>query len=124
MYVSMKGMLKRANEGNYAVMAINCFNIETARAVINAAQSLRAPIIINIVQEHFTTFLLDVVNFKISGSKYPFFSFLEMYTLVCSFVVFPFLIVTLLVFALIFVILDALYVTAFLPDALIVALAS
>ena len=53
MYVSMKGMLKRANEGNYAVMAINCFNIETARAVINAAQSLRAPIIINIVQEQF-----------------------------------------------------------------------
>ena len=75
-------------------------------------------------EDTFTTFLLDVVNFKISGSKYPFFSFLEMYTLVCSFVVFPFWIVTLLVFALIFVILDALYVTAFLPDALIVALAS
>lgn len=52
MYVSMKGMLKRANEGNYAVMAINCFNIETVRAVIEAAQSLRAPIIVNIVQEH------------------------------------------------------------------------
>lgn len=52
MYVSMKGMLERANQGNYAVMAINCFNIETARAVINAAQSLRAPIIVNIVQEH------------------------------------------------------------------------
>lgn len=52
MYVSMKGMLKRANEGNYAVMAINCFNIETIRAVIAAAQSMRAPVIINIVQEH------------------------------------------------------------------------
>ena len=52
MYVSMKGMLKRANEGNYAVMAINCFNIETTRAVIAAAQSMRAPVIINIVQEH------------------------------------------------------------------------
>ena len=52
MYVSMKGMLERANKGNYAVMAINCFNIETARAVIAAAQSLRPPIIINIVQEH------------------------------------------------------------------------
>ncbi len=52
MYVSMKGMLQRANEQNYAVMAINCFNIETARAVIEAAQSLRAPIIVNIVQEH------------------------------------------------------------------------
>lgn len=52
MYVSMKGMLKRANEGNYAVMAVNCFNIETTRAVIAAAQSMRAPVIINIVQEH------------------------------------------------------------------------
>ena len=52
MYVSMKGMLERANKGNYAVMAINCFNIETTRAVIDATQSLRAPIIINIVQEH------------------------------------------------------------------------
>lgn len=52
MYVSMKGMLRRANEGNYAVMAINCFNIETVRAVITAAQSLRAPVVINIVQEH------------------------------------------------------------------------
>lgn len=52
MYVSMKGMLERANQGNYAVLAINCFNIETARAVIEAAQSLRAPIIVNIVQEH------------------------------------------------------------------------
>ena len=52
MYVSMKGMLQRANEGNYAVLAINCFNIETTRAVIAAAQKYRAPIIINIVQEH------------------------------------------------------------------------
>lgn len=52
MYVSMKGMLQRANEGNYAVLAINCFNIETARAVICAAQEKRAPIIVNIVQEH------------------------------------------------------------------------
>ena len=52
MYVSMRGMLERANQGNYAVMAINCFNIETARAVITAAQTLREPIIVNIVQEH------------------------------------------------------------------------
>lgn len=52
MYVSMKGMLERANKGNYAVMAINCFNIETTRAVIAAAQKHRAPVIINIVQEH------------------------------------------------------------------------
>lgn len=52
MYVSMKNMLEKANSENYAVLAINCFNIETARAVIDAAQELRAPIIVNIVQEH------------------------------------------------------------------------
>ncbi|WP_312092994.1 class II fructose-bisphosphate aldolase [Niallia sp.] len=52
MYVSMKGMLSRANQGNYAVMAINCFNLETAKAVIGAAQELRAPIIIDLLQEH------------------------------------------------------------------------
>ena len=52
MYVSMKGMLERANQGNYAVMAINCLKIVSTRSCIEASQSLRAPIIINIVQEH------------------------------------------------------------------------
>jgi len=52
MYVSMTEMLQKANEENYAVMAINCFNLETARAVIKAAELENAPIIINLVQEH------------------------------------------------------------------------
>ena len=52
MYVSMKEMLARANEGKYAVMAINCFNLETAKAVIEAAQELRAPIIVDLLQDH------------------------------------------------------------------------
>ncbi len=57
MYVSMKGMLERANKEHYAVMAINCFNLETARAVIDAAQELRAPIIIDLLQDHLTSHL-------------------------------------------------------------------
>ena len=48
MYVSMKNMLDDANANNYAVMAINCFNIETVRAVIEAATIEDAPIIVNI----------------------------------------------------------------------------
>lgn len=52
MYVSMAGMLDRANAGNYAVMAINCFNLETARTVIRAAEKENAPIIINLFQDH------------------------------------------------------------------------
>ncbi len=55
MYVSMKKMLADANAGNYAVMAINCFNIETARAVIGAAEEEKAPIIVNIFQDHLLT---------------------------------------------------------------------
>ncbi len=52
MYVSMKKMLDKANKENYAVMAINCFNLETVRTVITAAELENAPIIINLVQEH------------------------------------------------------------------------
>lgn len=52
MYVSMKEMLKKADENNYAVMAINCFNLETARTVITAAQEENAPIIVNLFQDH------------------------------------------------------------------------
>lgn len=55
MYVSMKKMLADANANNYAVMAINCFNIETARAVIKAAEMEDAPIIVNIFQDHLVT---------------------------------------------------------------------
>lgn len=55
MYVSMKEMLKKANRENYAVMAINCFNLETARAVITSAELEKSPIIIDIVQEHLLT---------------------------------------------------------------------
>lgn len=52
MYVSMKEMLDKANKENYAVMAINCFNVETARTVITAAELERAPIIVNLYQDH------------------------------------------------------------------------
>lgn len=52
MYVSMKDMLQKAHAGSYAVMAINCFNLETARTVIRAAESENAPIIINLYQDH------------------------------------------------------------------------
>lgn len=52
MYQSMKGMLKKANAEGYAVMAINAFNLETARGVITAAEQMDAPIIIDLLQDH------------------------------------------------------------------------
>ena len=48
MYQSMKSMLLDANDRNYAVMAINCVNMEQARAIIFAAEEECAPVILNV----------------------------------------------------------------------------
>ncbi len=48
MYTSMKQMLMHAHKNNYAVMAINCVNMEQAKAIIQSAEEENAPVIINI----------------------------------------------------------------------------
>jgi fructose-bisphosphate aldolase class II len=45
-------MLDKARAGGYAVMAINAFNLESARGIIQAATELQAPIIIDLLQDH------------------------------------------------------------------------
>lgn len=52
MYESMRGMLQKANQEGYAIMAINAFNLESAAGVIHAAQDMHSPIIIDLLQEH------------------------------------------------------------------------
>ena len=46
MLVNMKGMLDAANRDGYAVMAVNSVNMEMARAVVEAANEMRSPIIL------------------------------------------------------------------------------
>ena len=48
MYVSMKEMLWNAHENNYAVMAINCVNMEQAKAILRSASEEHSAGIINI----------------------------------------------------------------------------
>ena len=48
MYVSMKDMLLHAHHNNYAVMAINCVNMEQAKAIIQSANEEKSAVIINI----------------------------------------------------------------------------
>ena len=48
MYVSMKEMLLHAHRNHYAVMAINCVNMEQAKAIIQAAAEEHSAVIINI----------------------------------------------------------------------------
>ena len=46
MFVNMKYILDNANRDGYAVMAINCVNMEMARAAIEAANEEHSPIIV------------------------------------------------------------------------------
>ena len=57
MYVSMKTLLDKANAENYAVVAANVINFETARAAINAAEEENAPIIINHAHGHIMNYV-------------------------------------------------------------------
>ena len=52
MLVNMKEMLRDAERHNYAIGSLNTPNLETLRAVIDAAEELGCPIIINHAQGH------------------------------------------------------------------------
>lgn len=43
MYAAMNDLIARAARNQYAVLAINCFNLESARAAVKAAEEQRAP---------------------------------------------------------------------------------
>ena len=48
MYVSMKEMLLHAHRNGYAVMAINCTDMEQAKAIVQAAREECSAVIINV----------------------------------------------------------------------------
>ena len=52
MFAMMNDLIQAAAQQKYAVLAINCFNLETARAAIHAAEQQRAPLILNVYQGH------------------------------------------------------------------------
>jgi fructose-bisphosphate aldolase, class II len=51
MITSVKEILSKAREGGYAVGAFNTVNLETTRAIVEAAQELRSPVIIQITEK-------------------------------------------------------------------------
>ena len=51
MITSVKEILIKAREGGYAIGAFNTTNMETTRAIIEAAQELRSPVIIQITEK-------------------------------------------------------------------------
>lgn len=53
MIVSVKELLEKAKAGGYAVGAFNTVNLETTRAIINAAKELSSPVIIQMTEKTF-----------------------------------------------------------------------
>jgi fructose-bisphosphate aldolase, class II len=51
MITSVKEILAKAKAGNYAVGAFNTVNLETTRAIIEAAEEMRSPVIIQITEK-------------------------------------------------------------------------
>jgi fructose-bisphosphate aldolase class II len=51
MIISVKEILAKAKEGGYAVGAFNTVNLETTRAIVEAAQEMRSPVIVQITEK-------------------------------------------------------------------------
>ena len=51
MITSVKEILTKAREGGYAVGAFNTVNLETTRAIVDAAKEMKSPIIIQITEK-------------------------------------------------------------------------
>lgn len=54
MLVNLSELLKIAENGKFAIPAFNCYNMETVMGVINAAEELNAPVIIQSYSRLFT----------------------------------------------------------------------
>jgi fructose/tagatose bisphosphate aldolase len=50
MITSVKEILTNAQKGGYAVGAFNTTNLETTRAIVDAAKEMRSPVIIQITE--------------------------------------------------------------------------
>jgi len=51
MITSVKDILEKAKKGGYAVGAFNTINLETTRAIVEAAKEMRSPVIIQVTEK-------------------------------------------------------------------------
>lgn len=62
MLVTLKEILNRAEEGNYAVGAFNSPTLESARAAVEAAEELQVPIILSHAEVHFEITPIEIMG--------------------------------------------------------------
>jgi fructose-bisphosphate aldolase, class II len=62
MLVTLREILSKAEEGNYAVGAFNSPTLESARAAVEAAEELQVPIILSHAEVHFEITPLEIMG--------------------------------------------------------------
>ena len=62
MLVTLKDLLTKAEEGNYAVGAFNSPTLESARAAVEAAEELQVPIILSHAEVHFEITPIEIMG--------------------------------------------------------------
>jgi fructose-bisphosphate aldolase class II len=62
MLITLKEVLEKAEEGNYAVGAFNCPTLESARAALEAAEELQVPVILSHAEVHFEINPLEIMG--------------------------------------------------------------
>ncbi|RHW42774.1 class II fructose-bisphosphate aldolase [Neobacillus notoginsengisoli] len=62
MLVTLKEILSKADEGNYAVGAFNSPTLESARAAVEAAEELQVPVILSHAEVHFELTPLEIMG--------------------------------------------------------------
>lgn len=62
MLVTLKELLEKAEQGNYAVGAFNCTSLESGMAIVSAAEELKSPVILQYADSHRHMISIDVIG--------------------------------------------------------------
>ena len=62
MLATLKEVLEKAEQGNYAVGAFNCTSLESGMAIVSAAEELKSPVILQYADSHRHLISIDVIG--------------------------------------------------------------
>ena len=62
MLATLKEVLEKAEQGNYAVGAFNCTSLESGMAIVETAEELNSPVILQYADSHRHLISIDVLD--------------------------------------------------------------
>lgn len=68
MLATLKEVLEKAEQGNYAVGAFNCTSLESGMAIVETAEELNSPVILQYADSH-AIYFEDIAKAGITAMK-------------------------------------------------------